>query len=412
MRKFAKIAIVIIAIASSVACSKAKKDATDVAVQEEIVEPPRNIPEGAIEFDYGGHLYFDVMLHDTIPAKMAFDTGNTNMLIDLEFYNQHFDPANNLQRAIIQGAGNSFQAVYRDNRSWKYCIGKQSQTEQGVVVMNLRKILGDHVDGMFGMVFMQGKKVELNYIDRYMRIMPQDEQPTEGYTCIKCQWLDKRQSRMVMPLTIKVANNLALDGRFLVDLGASDAIALNSNTAARMQLNRVLTDVKKKMYDTGGVGGSRTDYIFRGKSITAAEHEIENIYISYSGNTQGAMADNRYDGLVGNALFERFDVIIDFARCEIWLRPNKNINAEIKFDSGMTLTPKTNCWIVNGLIEGGNAHKAGVKRGDVIISINGLSPEKIDIRRLRQMNRSAEDWTIVVKRDNINSEITFEKEQR
>ena len=78
----------------------------------------------------------------------------------------------------------------------------------------------------------------------------------------------------------------------------------------------------------------------------------------------------------------------------------------------MTLTPKTNCWIVNGLIEGGNAHKAGVKRGDVIISINGLSPEKIDLRRLRQMNCSAEDWTIVVKRDNINSEITFEKEQR
>ena len=217
---------------------------------------------------------------------------------------------------------------------------------------------------------------------------------------------------MVMPLTIKVANNLALNGRFLVDLGASDAIALNSNTAARMQLNRVLTNVKKKIYDTGGVGGSRTDYIFKAKGITAAEHKIENIYISYSGNTQGAMADNRYDGLVGNALFERFDVIIDFAKCEIWLRPNKNINAEIKFDSGMTLTPKTNCWIVNGLIESGNAHKAGVKRGDVIISINGLSPEKIDLRRLRQMNRSAEDWTIVVKRDNINSEFTFEKEQR
>jgi len=217
---------------------------------------------------------------------------------------------------------------------------------------------------------------------------------------------------MVMPLTIKVANNHTLDGRFLVDLGASDAIALNSNTAARMQLNRVLTNIKKKIYDTGGVGGSRTDYIFRAKSITAAEHEIENIYISYSGNTQGAMADSRYDGLIGNALFERFDVIIDFARCEIWLRPNKNINTEIKFDSGMTLTPKSDCWIVNGLIEGGNAHKAGVKRGDVIISINGLSPEKIDLRRLRQMNRSAEDWTIVVKRDNINSEFTFEKEQR
>ena len=265
---------------------------------------------------------------------------------------------------------------------------------------------------MFGMEFMRGKKIELNYIDRYMRIMPQDEQPTEGYTCIKCQWLDKRQSRMTIPLSIKVTDILAFNGSFLVDLGARDAIALNSNTAARLRLNRVLTDVKKKIFDTGGVGGSRTDYIFKTKTISVADNEIKDVSISYSGNTQGAMADERYDGLVGNALFERFDVIFDFAKCKIWLRPNKNIDEEIKFDSGMTLTPKTDCWIVNGLIEGGNAHKAGVKRGDVITSINGLSPEKIDLRRLELMNRSAEDWKIVVKRDNTEANITFEKEQR
>lgn len=411
MRKFTTIVVATIAIASCITCSKVKKDVTDFTAQEEIAEPPCNIPEGAIAFDYGGHLYFDVMLHDSIPAKMAFDTGNTNILIDLEFYNKHFDPANNLQRAIIQGAGNSFQAVYRDNRNWKYTIGKQSQTEQGVVVMNLRKILGDHVDGMFGMEFMQGKKIELNYIDRYMRIMSQDEQPTKGYTCIKCQWLDKRQSRMTMPLSIKVTDKLAFNGLFLVDLGARDAIALNSNTAARLRLNRVLADVKTKIFDTGGVGGSRTDYIFKTRAVSVADSEIEDITISYSGNTQGAMADSRYDGLVGNALFERFDVIFDFAKCEIWLRPNKNIDEEIKFDSGMTLTPKTNCWVVNGLIEGGNAHKAGVKRGDVITSINVLSSEKIDLRRLELMNRSAEDWTIVVQRNNTETTITFKKEE-
>lgn len=412
MRKFTTIVVATIAIVSCVACAKAKTEAKEEATLVEFTEPQRNIPEGAIAFDYGGHLYFDVILRDSIPAKMAFDTGNTNILIDLEFYNQHFDPANNLQRAIIQGAGNSFQAVYRDNRDWKYSLGAQSQTEQGVVVMNLRKILGDHVDGMFGMEFMRGKKIELNYIDRYMRIMSQDEQPTEGYTCIKCQWLDKRQSRMTMPLSIKVTDKLAFNGLFLVDLGARDAIALNSNTAARLRLNRVLTDVKKKIFDTGGVGGSRTDYIFKTKAISVADSEIEDVSISYSGNTQGAMADERYDGLVGNALFERFDVIFDFAKCEIWLRPNKNIDEEIKFDSGMTLTPKTDCWIVNGLIEGGNAHKAGIKRGDVITSINGLSPEKIELRRLELMNRSAEDWKIVVKRDNTEANITFEKEQR
>jgi C-terminal processing protease CtpA/Prc len=115
--------------------------------------------------------------------------------------------------------------------------------------------------------------------------------------------------------------------------------------------------------------------------------------------------------IVGNALLEQFDVIFDFERCQMWLRPNKNFNTTAKYDTGMTLTPKTDCWVVNGLIEGGNAHKAGVKRGDIITSINGLSPEKVNIRTLKRMNDSAEDWKIVVKRNNSKSEFVIKKEK-
>ena len=65
---------------------------------------------------------------------------------------------------------------------------------------------------------------------------------------------------------------------------------------------------------------------------------------------------------------------------------------------------------MNGLIEGGNAHKAGVKRGDIITSINGLSPEKVNIRTLKRLNDSAEDWKIVVKRNNTALEFVIKKE--
>lgn len=45
------------------------------------------------------------------------------------------------------------------------------------------------------------------------------------------------------------------------------------------------------------------------------------------GNTpkkSGAMADARYEGIVGNALLEQFDVVFDFAACELWLKPNED----------------------------------------------------------------------------------------
>ena len=377
----------------------------------EEVEQQKPLPEGAIAFDFSNHLYFDVVLRDSVPAKMIFDTGNTNLLIDNKLFKEHFAPSETLQRTIIQGTGNSLEAVYRDTSDWRYSIGEYTQTEQGAIIMDLQKILGNEADGMFGMEFMRGRKVEFNYADGYMLILPQEAQPAEGYTCIKCKWLDNRGARMVMPISLKVNDAVSFDGNFLVDLGSSGGVSLNSSLVAKLKLNRVLTDVRKKIYDTGGVGGSRTDYIFTAKGISVAGYEIEDVATDFSGNTQGMMANDSFDGLVGNALFERFDVIFDFAKCEIWLRPNKNFNTSVNFDSGMTLTPQEDGWVVNGLIEGGNAHRAGVRRGDKIISINGLAREKVSLKELKRMNRSAEDWKIVVKRDNTTTEITFKKEK-
>ena len=410
MRNYTIVTLVIIA-ALCCACSNRNSEARIEYVVSEEVEQPKPLPEGAITFDYSNHLYFEVVLRDSVPAKMIFDTGNTNILIDNKLFKEYFAPSPTLQRVVIQGTGNSLEAAYRDTSDWAYRIGEYSHTEQGATIMDLQKILGNEADGMFGMEFMRGRKVEFNYADEYMRILPSEEQPAEGYTCVKCKWLDNRGARMVMPISLKINGAVSFDGNFLVDIGSSGSISLNSSLVAKLKLNRVLTDVKKKIYDTGGVGGSRTDYLFVAKDISVAGYEIKDVVTDFSGNTQGMMANDSFDGLVGNAFFERFDVIFDFAKCEIWLRPNSNFNIARQADSGITLTPQEDCWIVNGLVEGGNAHKAGIKRGDIITSINGLTREQVSLKELKRMNRSDEDWKVVVKRNDTTNEVTFKKEK-
>ncbi len=409
---------IFIAIATALmslwACSNAKpKEASDYDEEIEIdnVESRAILPQGAIALDYARHLYFEVLLRDSIPARMIFDTGNTNLLMDTKFYKKHFAPSDNLQRIVLQGSGNGLEAAYRDVGDWSYKVGEHSKTEQGAVVMDLRKILGNEVDGMFGMEFMRGHKVEINYADEYMRFVGHDEQPSADYTCIKCEGIDKRGSKILMPLSIKVNEKISFDGKFMVDLGSSGGVSLNSGVAAKLGLSNTLTNVKKKIYDTGGVGGSRTDYIFKTKSISVGGIEIVDMEATFSGNTQGVMANNEYAGLVGNAFFERFDVILDFKRNEIWLRPNRNFNVPEQYDSGMTLTPMGDFWVVNGLVEGGNAHRAGVNRGDTIVSINSLSPHKADMKRVRQMNSSPKAWRVAIRRENKIVEMSFEKEK-
>ena len=44
------------------------------------------LPAGAVPFSYRHHICFDVMLRDSVPARMIFDTGANNLLLDSAFY--------------------------------------------------------------------------------------------------------------------------------------------------------------------------------------------------------------------------------------------------------------------------------------------------------------------------------------
>ena len=55
------------------ACGKVKAKAEESPENSSVqAEQPKPLPEGAIAFDYASHLYFDVVLRDSIPARMIF----------------------------------------------------------------------------------------------------------------------------------------------------------------------------------------------------------------------------------------------------------------------------------------------------------------------------------------------------
>ena len=149
------------------ACSNVKANQTK---EQETVTI--ELPAGAVEMKYQHHLYCKVMLRDSIPARMIFDTGCTNLLLDSIFYAERFAKDGNLRKAMLGGAGGGMEMANIDASKWAYRIGEESITENMAIVLNLRKIVGNDADGMFGMAFMKGKRVEFNYANNYMRFLP------------------------------------------------------------------------------------------------------------------------------------------------------------------------------------------------------------------------------------------------
>lgn len=389
--------VAMVLLATACANSTAKNQQT---------EEKQPIPEGAVEMKYNRHAYFKVMLRDSIPARMIFDTGSNNLLIDSTFYASTFGEGKNLRRAMLGGAGNGHELTTLDASGWSYSVGDESCTEQIAIVTNLRKILGDGADGLFGLPFMRGKRVEFNYAGGYVRFLSADEVIGDDFTAIQCKKLDNIE-RIIIPLSVTLNDGYTLNGNFLMDTGMADELSLNSTTANRLKAEGHLADARRMRYEVGGIGGSRVDNYLKTKQITIGGKSINDIRITYSENEQGAMADSRYEGLVGNALFARFDVIFDFANWVIYLRPNKNFDKPHRNFYSMALTPKEDHWKVNALLEGGNAERAGLRQGDRIEAINGIKASDSDKSAIEPL---PDKLTLTVEREGTTIEIVVDKE--
>ena len=312
MKNFFQFVVAILFVTT--ACS----GATQKSAQQD-VKP--QLPAGAVEMRYQRHLYFEVMLRDTIPARMIFDTGSSNLLLDSTFYASNFGKGKNLRKAMLSGAGNGYQLTTLDASGWSYSVGDLSHSEQMAIVMDLRKIVGDGADGLFGLPSMQGKRMELNYADGYMRLLTPEEKIADDFTAIQCKWL-RDKDRIILPLSVTFADGYTLNGNFLVDTGMPDALALGSATTARLKSGGHLVGAQSTTVEVGGVGGSRIESYVTAKQIAIGGKTVNSVRISCSENKQGAMTDSRFDGLVGNALLANFDVIFDFENWVMYLRPN------------------------------------------------------------------------------------------
>lgn len=239
-----------------------------------------DLPAGAVELKYQQHLYCKVILRDSIPARMIFDTGCTNLLLDSTFYSEKFAKNGNLRKAMLGGAGGGMEMANIDASKWTYHIGEETMTEDIATVLNLRKIVGDDADGMVGMTFMKGKRVEFNYANSYLRFLPTEETIGEDYTRIPCSWLYDNM-RIVLPLSITLSDDYVFNGNFLVDTGMPGFLSLNSTTANRLNSEKYLANARSMSYSVGGIGGNRKDHVFKTPLITVGGHVIKDVMITW-----------------------------------------------------------------------------------------------------------------------------------
>src|SRR4051812_13243977 len=94
----------------------------------------------------------------------------------------------------------------------------------------------------------------------------------------------------------------------------------------------------------GGIGGRSSGFSFRGKTVKIGDFKLESPIIEYSTSLNG-LSEMNCLGLIGNRIFERFNVIIDFKNQNLYLKPNSGFKSDFNFGkTGFSFIDRTDIY--------------------------------------------------------------------
>lgn len=176
-----------------------------------------------------------------------------------------------------------------------------------------------------------------------------------------------------LPLSINGA--VAQDTmKFLLDTGAGLAVLLHANTHPSLFVpeNVIPTEI------ASGLGGSLRGSVGRVSLIQMTnEYSLDRVVTFFQNipdSLDMKLLNNR-NGIVGNQLLSRFNLIIDYVRETAYLRANRKWKRSFRYDrSGLTVIAsgrRLHTFNVIGIVPGSPADEAGLAIGDVILEANG-----------------------------------------
>jgi predicted aspartyl protease len=201
----------------------------------------------------------------------------------------------------------------------------------------------------------------------------------------------------VFPLRFTTDEGNQLTGDFFFDTGAGLGVSIN---APYVQTNSLTAAFKKKVRtESTGVGTSFSQYSLTFPKIEFAGFQLKEVPANLSLAESGATARKVPDGILGNDVIHRFNVLLNYKARRAMLSPNQFFNSMFKYDyTGLVIKFKTGGFIITKIIESSPAANAGLQAGDKILSVNDT--QYSDLKALRQiLNDPGTTLTLKIERD-------------
>ncbi len=319
----------------------------------------------------GDHLFTTVTIDGT-PLRFVVDTSGGEILDARAALKLDLRHGREIR---VSGVGDRAVAAYT-TRIPQLALGSATLANIGFVVLPIGTTFGvaegEPIDGVIGPALLRRFTVTIDATGGTMSLAPRGSGPLgdlplsiddEGHPAIPCR-LD------------------AIDTTCQLDTGSRLAVTLTRPfLAAHPEIAaRATTAVGVDGYGIGGPARGRLGPV----SVTVAGQRID-VIGDFTAQTDGAFAHGSVGGNVGERLLRRFVVTYDLARGRASFTPSTAFAQADHLDrSGMFLIRQDDQTVVLDVRPGTPAAAAGVKDGDVLLSLDGREARALSLRAIRE----------------------------
>lgn len=244
--------------------------------------------------------------------------------------------------------------------------------------------------------------VKINYQRRIMTLYERGTYALaqQGF---KAMPVEMFRNKLYLNTRAQLRSDSSAPVKLLLDTGAGMPLMLFTNTHPLIKPSDKAIPANIGM----GLGGYLEGFVGRTSSLDLLNFPQTDILTYYQtvDTAQDLTYLNQRNGLIGNALLDRFQLVIDYQAATLWLKPTKQLRKAFVYDrSGLNMIASgvaLNYFSVLNVLPGSPAAEADIHAGDRIIRIGWLSAGFRTLAELQALlqQKPGKRVKVVVKRD-------------
>lgn len=258
----------------------------------------------------------------------------------------------------------------------------------------LANVYGIKIDGIIGYSFLRRYVVQVNFDSMKISVFKPGiiNYPPHGF-------LLRPQLRgiPIIPLAIKDATRVNMNYYF--DTGAGLCFLINNQLAKDSSV--FLKKRRPVPVKVQGLGGKTQMHLTVIKELQIGNYKFRKVPTYILDDEYKLFSYPALGGLIGNDILRRFNLTINYPQREIHLLPNTHFRDLFDYSyTGMTLYFLDGHVIADDIIEGSPADRAGVKAGDVVVSINNNFSNNVETYK-NLLQKVGEKASLLIMRKNV-----------